>query len=323
MKTWTGALIVGALALSACSSGSGTIADPVTDDLEPSSSEADVTAPTTTAPTTALPATTAAPVTTAPTTTAPLVAEREPAEILRDSVVASLSARSFSADVLFDVRLFEQTLTLSADATVDYETIVAEAVFSGTVDGVPTELEVRSDGTSMWLRPDGAEYPALPDGAQWVRGSASRLTGAGTLDPAGLLGAIIALRGAKTVEVIGAEIAIDGVEVTRYATSIPYEDAVAASGDLQADFERAIRLTELPAVLDIEVTIGADDIVRTFDADIGVLDDVAGADEIDLDGLYSISVTGVGEPVLPPIAPNPAVVSEGPAAEAILDQLIG
>lgn len=177
-------------------------------------------------------------------------------------------------------------------------------------------VELRADGTTLWVRPKGDAGVELPAGKTWVEGDASRLEQSDSFAQEDLIGVILALRGATGTEV-GDSRDIDGTATQSYTTTIAYDDAVTAAGDQAAAFESALSLTadEAP-LLNIEVSIGDDGIIRRFQLEV---DAQSGAP---LGGTYEVDLTDVNAEVEPPEAPAAADVVSGPEAEALLDQLI-
>ena len=158
----------------------------------------------------------------------------------------------------------------------------------------------------------------LPDGKLWVEGEAARLTeltsfDQGTLD---LLGVLLTLRAADGTEMTGTD-SLDNTKVTRYRTSLTYEDAVAAAGPDTDALKQALSLeAETPVILNIDVAIGSDGVIREF---VLTSDTGSDADSAGLVVDYRASLTNVGLAVDAPEPPPRDETVTGRQAETILD----
>ncbi len=241
----------------------------------------------------------------------------EAAGILQDAVDATVAARVFSIEGDLDLEIAGQQLELRTLGSVDYDATVADLLLAIGQGGQTSEAEVKADGETLWVRAEGEGIPPFPGGATWLQGQASRLTESTTFTPDGLVGAVLVLRGAAEAEVLGTE-ELDGVEVTRYATTFTYDDAVAGvEGEEAQVLGSAFSLTGAASSIDleVEVAVGDDGVLRELDLEIAESDVPAA-------GGYEITLTDVGGEITPPEAPDPADVATGPRAEALLDQVI-
>lgn len=239
------------------------------------------------------------------------------AQALQDAVDATVAARVFTIDGDLDLEIAGQQLELQTEGSVDYDATVADLRLAIGQGGQTSEAEVKADGETLWVRAEGQGVPAFPGGATWLQGEATRLAESTTFTPTGLVGAVLVLRGASEVEEVGME-EEDGVEVTRYATTFTYDDALAAVDGQEAQvLGSAFSLTGAASSidLDVEVAVGDDGVLREFDLELAE-SDVAAA------GSYEISLSDVAGEITPPAPPAPSDVATGPEAEALLDQVI-
>ena len=239
----------------------------------------------------------------------------DPAAVVRDSVDATLAAEAFSADGELALTIGGQDLSVAVDGSVDYADVVSDVtlrVQQAREDGQAgtTTIDVRSDGTHVWLRQQQLA------GQRWVQGDADRLSGSSTFEPSGLVGAVIVLRGAEDVTE-GEPTEVDGVAARTFTTTIAYTDAVDAAGDDADALESSFNLTgqATSADLDVEVAVGEDGVVRdlTFEVDAG---------DLPVSGGYELRLRDVGDAVEPPAAPPAGQTVTGPRAERLLDQAI-
>lgn len=238
----------------------------------------------------------------------------DPVSAVQDAVDATLAVRAFSIESDLDLSLGGQRLELTTEGDVDYDAVIADFELAVVQGGERQEVGLLSDGETVWVRSTGPNVPTFPDGATWLAGDATRLSSASTFEPSGLLGTVFLLRGASEVEEVGTD-EIDGVEVTRYATTFTYDDAATAAGSDAGTLADAFSLTgaatSLP--LEVEVAVGADGIVRELDFEL-----VGG--DVPASGGYDFELSNVGEEVDAPSAPDD--VATGPEADALLDQLV-
>lgn len=257
--------------------------------------------------------TTETPETTEPSDDDPPTDAEDPAAFVRDSVDATLAANSFQIESELALTLDAMAFALTVDGPVDYRSLVADVVIgitSGSDDG---SMSIRADGDTMWVAADGSGVPAMPGGSTWIEGDASRLDTADSFGSEGLLATIYALRAAEDVTSDGEE-EIDGVSTTRYSSSFTYGEAVEAAGPDSAAFAEAFSLRGFDhAVIDIEVWIGDDGVIRRLTYDLEE------SEPGSLTGSYDLSLTAVDEEVDAPEAPDPSEVTSGPEAEAWLD----
>jgi hypothetical protein len=239
------------------------------------------------------------------------------AQALQEAVDATVAARVFTIDGDLELDIAGQQLQLRTEGSVDYDATVADLLLSIGQGGQTSEAEVKADGDTLWVRAEGQGVPAFPGGATWLQGEATRLADSTTFTPTGLVGAVLVLRGASEAEVLGTE-EEDGVEVTRYATTFTYDDALAAVDGQEAQvLGSAFSLTGAASSidLDVEVAVGDDGVLREFDLELAESDVAAS-------GSYEISLSDVAGEVTPPAPPAPSDVATGPEAEALLDQVI-
>ncbi|GAB2872913.1 hypothetical protein [Nocardioides pacificus] len=242
--------------------------------------------------------------------------DREPAEVLHDAVDASLTATSFEIDNRAELDIGDQRLVLDIDGAVDYDELIADATIAVDQSGTTGEIEMLSDGELLWVRGEGQGVAEFPDGATWVEGESSRLGNDGSFEQAGLMGVVLVLRGAEDVEE-GETDEMDGVTVRQFTTTIPYEDAVEAAGDGADDLASSFSLTggATESDLVVEVWVGEDDVVRSFDMEID-------GGELPVGGDYVFTLENVDGEITPPEAPADDEILRGPEAEEFLDALM-
>ena len=249
------------------------------------------------------------------TTSSTAVVDDDPDQALADAADATLAAPSFGLDSEANLEIGAQKFRLGAKGSVDYDSLVAKVTISVDSNGKPGEVEIRSDGTTLWVRPDAPTGVAVPDGKTWVEGNASRLRQAKTFDQPGLIGVLLALRAANDSQRSGSE-EIDGVKATDYTTTVDYAEAVKAAGKDADAFKTALSLTAPgQTALDIEVAVGADGIIRRFRLDID-------SDSSLLGGDYRVDLSDVGQAAEAPDAPPKGETLTGPKADKLLDQLL-
>lgn len=251
-----------------------------------------------------------------PTSEAQQSDDREPAEVLHAAVDASLAAPSFSIDNRADLEVGTDRLVLDIDGAVDYEALIADATIGIDQSGTTGEVEMLSDGELLWVRSEGQGVSRFPDGVTWIEGDAERLSDNPSFEQAGLMGVVIVLRGAEDVEE-GDTSEMDGVTVRQFTTTIAYQDAVEAAGDDAEALASSFSLTGGATVadLDVEVWVGDDDVVRSFDLEID-------GGDLPVGGTYAFTLEDVGGDVTPPEAPADEDVLRGPEADTFLDQLM-
>ncbi|MBA3281012.1 MAG: hypothetical protein H0U29_02155 [Acidimicrobiia bacterium] len=265
-------------------------------------------APTTTEPTTE----TTGGGTTTTTTEEP---SEDPDQAVVDAVDATLATESFTVSSEANLQIAGQDLQLTAEGSIDYAELVADATIGIDADGEAYEIGIRSDGTMLWVRAEGDGAPfAIPEGKAWVEGESSRLEQSDGFAQIDLIGVVVALRAADGTEA-GDTDEIDGVSAQKYTTSVDYDEAVEAAGPDAAKFQSALSVeSEDPVALDIEVWVGDDGVIRRFQLDID-------AGQAPLGGDYRIELTDVGSDVEVPEAPPSEDVLSGAAAEDLLDQV--
>ena len=246
--------------------------------------------------------------------------DADPDRAVSAAVDATLAAPCFTLSSDADLTVGPQRVRLNASGSVNYPGLVADLAVSVESGGTGGEFEVRSDGTTVWLRAegDGATELDLPDGKDWIEGEATRLTELGSFDQSGLLGVLLTLRAAEGTETTGTD-TLDDTEVTRYRTSVTYEDALEAAVPDADALERALSLdAPTPVNLDIDVAVGSDGVIREF-----VLTGDADGSLLELTADYRVSLTNVGLEVAAPEPPPRDKTVTGPQAETILDGLSG
>jgi hypothetical protein len=251
---------------------------------------------------------------TATTTTKPDPAGA--AKALRDSVDATLGTPSFSVDGKLKLEIGTQLLRLSSMGSIDYKTIVGDLLLNVDSTQGKTELDIRTNGKLFWIRAQGSQAPVIPDGKTWIQGNASRLRKSSSLDQKGLIGVILALRGARTAKQVGTGNA-DGIATTTYETTVAYDAAVKAAGSDADAFTSSLSL-RVPKTPDLamKVEVGSDGIIRSFDLDVKAKGGTP------LDGSYVLTLSDVNKKLKAPDAPPAADTLTGPQAERLLDQLV-
>lgn len=233
--------------------------------------------------------------------------------VVHDSVDSTLALTSMDITSDANLQISGQEVHFGVDGPMDYENLVGDVTLETVQGAEEQEVQVRSDGTNVWFRMDGTnEAAAIPQGKTWAEGDASALSESDSFEPIGLVGVVVALRGAEEVEV-GDSKEIDGVPTRQFTTTVVYADAVAAAGEDQEGFASALTLTGVDdAELDIEVWIGDDGVIRDFSLDINT--------DKPVDGTYDVEIAGANEDVEAPEAPDADDVLTGPEAEAWIAQ---
>lgn len=252
--------------------------------------------------------------TTEETTTTSEVIDEDLDQVLADAGDDTIATTSFTIDSEAQLDIGFQELVLGVTGSVDYEAYAASIEIMLDEDGTTSDLEILSDGETLWVRVESADV-TIPEGKTWVEGDADRLVEASTFDPDGVLGVLYALRAAEGTEVGDTE-EIDGVETTQYTTEIDYAAAVEAAGDDAAAFQAALSLTGTDDIaLLVDAWVGDDGVIRRFELEVD-------AGTAPLGGTYRIELSDVGEEVGEVESPPAADTLTGPQAETLLDQLI-
>jgi hypothetical protein len=250
------------------------------------------------------------------TTTTTEVRPADAAKALRDAGEATLNATSFAVDSEAKLEIGAQLVRLTSKGSIDYRSIVGDVLLNlDSTDG-KTELDIRTDGRRFWVRVEGSQAPTVPDGKTWIQGNASRLKKVTSLEPTGLIGVILALRGTTKAEQTGTG-TTDGIATTTYRTTVAYDDAVKAAGRDAKAFTSSLSLqAPSPPDLAMKVEVGRDGIIRKFDLEVQAKGGTP------LSGTYRIELTDVNKKVKAPDAPPASDTLTGPRAERILDQII-
>lgn len=242
----------------------------------------------------------------------------DPAQVLQDAVSKTIELQAFTIDSDLSLQISSQDLRLETRGSIDYGTTVGDIMLKVSQADAGGSARVLSDGETLWVSLEGEQAPSIPGGVTWLQGETSRLAESTTFTPGGLLGAVLVLRGAEDVEVVGTD-EIDEVSVTRYATTFTYADATAAvSGDEAETLKGTFSLTGDAAALEleVEVAVGEDGVLR----EVGL--DLVAQDSVPASGGYDLELTDVGKEIEAPEPPDPADVATGPEAQALLDQII-
>ncbi len=293
------ALVVTALATASCGTSGG-------NDAKPSDKTT----------TTASASSTTADGTDTTDTTQPTEPSDDPAAALRDAVDTTLAVNSFTIDSQLDLDVGPQNVGLTAEGSFDYEALIGDLELNVDATGSSVRLVIRSDGKKLWVQSEGDDAPVIPDGKSWLEGDHDLLAASTAVEPSGVVGVVIALRGADEVTEVDTGEA-DGIETTTYETTVAYDEAVKAAGDDADVFTSALELTApKPPDLVMTVEVGSDGIIRNFDLV------VEAADGTPIEGGYQIELTNVNEEVELPEAPSVDDTLTGPQAEKILKTLI-
>lgn len=242
----------------------------------------------------------------------------DPDQAVIDAVDATLAARSFSVSSVADLNVGPQQFGLTTSGAVDYEQVVVDVAIAVESGAQQDELEIRSNGTTVWIRVEGATAAevGLPPGIRWIEGDADKLAELGSYDQTGLIGVVLTLRAADNTELVGTD-TIDGIDVTRFRTTVIYQDAVTAAGPDAEALQQSLSLrAPVPVELDIDVAVGSDGIIRDF----SLIADTQ-ANGLTLSADYQVDLTRVGEEVSPPEAPPTDETLTGPRADAIFEAL--
>ncbi len=250
-----------------------------------------------------------------PSTTTTSEPDADPDQALVDAVDATLAIEAFRVESDAQLQVVAQRFRLTSSGYVDYDALVADIEIGVEGEDQDANIGLLADGTNLWVRAEGTTGVEIPDGKTWVQGEASLLEGSDSFAPEDLIGVVLALRAAEGSEAGDTE-EIDGVETTHYTTTVDYQDAVEAAGDDAEAFQSALSLTsDDPVALDLEVWVGDDGVIRRFQLEVD-------AGEAPLGGTYEVELSGIGEELEAPEAPDAGDVVSGPEAEEILDQLI-
>lgn len=235
-------------------------------------------------------------------------------QFLVDAVDATLATSSFTVSSAAELRFGIEQIALTADGSLDYENLVADALIRVESGPQGTEIELRADGTNAWFRLEGTDAPEVPGGLTWIQGDASRLAGAETYQAEGVIGVLLALRGTDGAEAGDVE-ELDGVETRRYATTVTYAEAVEGAGPDADAFASALSLTGADdAELVMDVWVGEDGVIRRLELTIEASQPISGT--------YSVEISDVGAEVTAPDRPDEDDVLTGPEAEALLDDIV-
>lgn len=235
--------------------------------------------------------------------------------VVHDSVDATLAVKSMDVDSEAQFQAAGQEFAFGVDGAMDYENLIGDVTMSTEQGGQTQEIQVRSDGEKVWFRVDGPEAASIPQGKSWAEGDADTLREHESIEPIGLVGVVVALRGAEEVEV-GDSKKIDGVPTRQYTTTVVYSDAVEAAGDERDEFATSFSLSGVDdAELAMEVWIGDDGVIRDFSLDVD-------AGDKPVDATYDVEISGANHDVDAPEAPPEDDVLTGPEADAWIAQAI-
>ncbi|MDT0203849.1 hypothetical protein [Nocardioides sp. AE5] len=236
-------------------------------------------------------------------------------QVLHDAVDATLGVDSMAIESQADLSVVGQEFGFGVSGQIDYEDLVGDVTMTTEQGAATAGAQILADGTTTWIRPEGSMAP-LPEGKTWASTDVETLAADGSMEPAGLVGVVIALRGASEVEV-GDSKEIDGEPARQYRTTIVYADAVEAAGDDREAFNSSMSLTGVDdADLVIEVWIGNDGVIRDFSLEIDSHGKPVG-------GTYDLAITKVGKKVNAPDAPPSDEVLDGPEGAAWIAQMMG
>lgn len=239
--------------------------------------------------------------------------------LLTEAVDTTLGTQAFTLDSTLSIEGDEAAedfgrLSVAADGQLDYAEIIGEIDLTVDERGAESSVQQRFDGSTAWVHVEGDDYPAIPDGAEWIEGDVRRWRESGNLEPAGVLGPIIVLKGSAGAEEVGSE-DVDGESLTEYSVAIDYDDAVAAAGSMADALQSGLSLrSPEPVPLEISVSLDDDGVIRRMEI----------TDRSDIfDVEYSLVLDDVGQPVDAPEAPEASTVLTGSKADELLDQLFG
>jgi hypothetical protein len=257
----------------------------------------------------------------------------DPGETFADAIDATRASDTAAVDLSIGVEspIGGGAVDLSGELTTDdVGSITATA---SAVDAPSFEVEMRSDGDTVWITSDAPEIDrALPSGVSWVEASLDELrdddvwTGLdSTFDVLSVLRGVDDVADAGTIEVGGDEIRLLEGEVD-------WEAALDASGPDERDrLEETITLSGDTEIRDFTVTVGLDGDNRVRVLDLEVIagppsdssDDSSFMDEVTL--RMRLEVAEVDHEVEMPDAPpadETVPISEVPeVAEALADGL--
>lgn len=241
--------------------------------------------------------------------------DRSADDVLHDAAQTSLEATSFTIKDHTALVIGPQDFGLDVAGSVDYDAVVVGVQIAVEASGSSSDLELRSDGTTLYVRAEGPAVPAFPEGATWLAGDASRLRSASTFTQAGLLGVLLTLSGSRDARLADTG-EMDGVAAREFTVTIPYEEAVAGAGAQTDELTSAFKLTGDATASDlvIDVWVGEDDVVRDFDLKVD--------SKVDVTGGVQLTLSDVGKPVEAPEPPDADETLHGPEADAALDRLV-
>ncbi|WP_299058366.1 hypothetical protein [uncultured Nocardioides sp.] len=243
--------------------------------------------------------------------------DRDPAQVVLDATEVTLGQTSLTIESQADLEVQGAASSVSTEGSVDYE----QGLFDLDRDvNDTTRVGVVADGTRAWIKNEGPDGSAFADGATWLQGDVDDLVSSGTFGQLQLLGSTLALRAAGDDPAAVAEgepTTYDGVECRVLTLTVPYADAVAAAGEDAAVFTEALSLTgpARRADLALEVAVGPDDVIRSYSLGVESAPGVSGG--------YEVLLTDIGEPVGPPLAPDPTDTASGPEAIEQFAELVG
>lgn len=243
--------------------------------------------------------------------------DRDPAQVVLDATEVTLGLTSLTIESQADLEVQGAASSVLTEGSVDYEQGLFD--LDRDVNGT-TRVGVVADGTRAWIKNEGPDGSAFADGATWLQGDVDDLVSSGTFGQLQILGSTLALRAAgdDPAAVTEAEpTAYDGVQCRVLTLTVPYADAVAAAGEEAAVFTEALSLTGQArrADLALEVAVGPDDVIRSYSLAVESAPGVSGG--------YEVLLTDIGEPVGPPLPPDPTDTASGPEAIEQFAELVG
>ncbi|KRF20911.1 hypothetical protein ASG90_00325 [Nocardioides sp. Soil797] len=239
----------------------------------------------------------------------------EAVDLVHESVDTTLAVKSMDIESEANLEVQAQKMSFGVDGAMDYENLIGDVTLNTQQSGQDQQIQIVTDGDKVWFRIDGNEAAAIPGGKTWAEGDVQTLRASESVEPIGLAGVVIALRGAEEVEV-GDSKEIDGVPARQFKTTVVYADAVEAAGDDRDAFAKSFSLTGVDdADLDIEVWIGDDGVIRDFNLDVD-------AHDKPVDGTYELEISDANAEVDTPEAPAADDVLTGPEADAWISQMM-
>jgi hypothetical protein len=235
-------------------------------------------------------------------------------QLLADAVDTTLGLQSFAIDSRYQLTTGTDENVATIAGAIDYTSMVFDTKMTHTSNGSPgSVIQLRGDGSKLWIKFTGEPTLELPEGLEWVEGDTGQIDDSDSFRfrPVGVLSPVILLKASGGAVEIGGE-----DNLTQFTTTVDYEAAVAAAGPLAADLQRGFHATARePVVLNIHAWLDDDGVVRKMDF-------THESEDLDATYAYTFNLSAVNEPVKAPEPPDESTVFSGPEANALFDQIL-